>query len=265
MVVVDAPTLLSALTRFPAVTRETLSHVIISRRSAMAMLVPDADYGSPRSGQLTHQVALLEQLRALDECRLWGEVIWAPEGDEDDLRVQLWAGAGEREAWRKRLMLAARGPQALAALEAGGDVKLAAWRREHAMTRLRAPVHAATAAGVRPTDLIALTQVARSTLYAMLKDEALEGERPAGWSRGLLGGAGRSPREHGGPPRRGATTAAAARHGWPDLAGTDAGPSGTTAREPGRTREDALGPHCPLRRVRHARHDHDGPGPGARR
>lgn len=161
-------------------TRETLSHVIISRRSAMAMLVPDADYGSPRSGQLTHQVALLEQLRALDECRLWGEVTWAPEGDEDDLRVQLWAGAGEREAWRKRLMLAARGPQALAALEAGGDVKLAAWRREHAMTRLRAPVHAATAAGVRPTDLIALTQVARSTLYAMLKDEALEGSAPLG-------------------------------------------------------------------------------------
>lgn len=265
MVVVDAPTLLSALTRFPAVTRETLSHVIISRRSAMAMLVPDADYGSPRSGQLTHQVALLEQLRALDECRLWGEVIWAPEGDEDDLRVQLWAGAGEREAWRKRLMLAARGPQALAALEAGGDVKLAAWRREHAMTRLRAPVHAATAAGVRPTDLIALTQVARSTLYAMLKDEALEGSAPLGGPEVSWAVQAAAHESTAAPLVEEPPTAAAARHGRPDFAGTGAAPSGTAAREPGRAREDALGPHCPLRRVRHARHDHDGPGRGARR
>ena len=177
----SAPTLLSALTALPAVTREALSHVVVTPYGG-ATVIPDAEYGAPQSGPLTREHALLEQLQALAECRLWGQVSWDQQaGPDGDIKVQLWAGPGEREAWRKRLLLAGRNPQALAALAAGGEVKVAAWRRERAMAQLRGPVHAASAANVRPTDLILLTQISRATLYAILRGDA-DGDAPTATS-----------------------------------------------------------------------------------
>lgn len=162
-----APTLLTALTRLPGRTRETLSHLLIDLERGTTACVPDPDHGDQLEGPLTQEVPLLEQLQALAGSGLWGRVLWE-EAAGTTMRVQLWAD--DREAWRKRLLLAGRSQAALAALEAGGDLKLATWRRESAMARLRDQVHHADAAGIGRTDLITLTQIARSTLYGFFKD-----------------------------------------------------------------------------------------------
>lgn len=173
------PTLLQALTQLPALTRETLSHLTISRAGKAATCTPDPDHGDPFHGPLDAEVPLMDQLLEVAASHLWGTLAWS-EVDDDLVKVQMWAGAGEREAWRRRMLLANRSPMERTALQCGGEVKLSTWRRDNDMLALRAAVRAADERAVVRTDLIALTQVARSTLYTFLKDAPETTAEPAG-------------------------------------------------------------------------------------
>ena len=168
--------LLNALTALDSLRRERLDRLVcIPAPAAGTPLVwchqHPAVGAAPFGGEITDAVPLADQVAALTETGLWGAVALADPDGEGAREVRLWAGKGERAAWDKRVTLSLRSARAGEVLAAGGDVKLATWRRQIAMDRLEGAVwdiaDEAPAEGggvLSRSDLVTLSQTARATV-----------------------------------------------------------------------------------------------------
>lgn len=166
-----APTMLRALVGLPPLTRETLSHLLIDPTTAHMLCVPAPEHGAPFGGPVDTSVPLGAQIQALEDSGLWGTISRTPvqHDGHDAWRLQLWDTDKERLDWTKRVRQAKALPQAAEMLTLAAEVKLATWRRELAITRMRQAAWNAEDAGISRTDQINLAQVARATLYAFHK------------------------------------------------------------------------------------------------
>lgn len=143
--------------------------------------VPYELSGAPFGGPVQAQGHLADHVGELTASGLFGQVHLVEEVDrEGAYRVELWAGAGERAEWLRRVELSARSAQARDLLAAAGEFKAASWRREQAMERLRRRIWSACQGGppLSRSDLARVAQVARGTVYATLAEPPPPAEEP---------------------------------------------------------------------------------------
>lgn len=147
---VTHPRLLMALLRLPAGSRAALSHISItpsasSQESPWAQLVTSVDgVEDSFGGPLDAAVPILDQVAELRDSGLWGAVEHQLD-ERGAWHVQLWAN--DREAFRRRLDLAAEAVPLRDLLGAATDVRYARWRLMRAENAAQEAIQVAGRAG----------------------------------------------------------------------------------------------------------------------
>lgn len=153
------PRLAAALLALPALTRETLSHLLIDPTTLEVRVVPDARHGAPFGGPLASTPDLEEQIHEVSRTGLWGTCTTREihENGRHLLHVQLWDGEQQRRLWQARVDLAAGHPDAAHLLAAAAEQKMATWRLARTERALREAAHAAQDAGLTSAQIDTIT------------------------------------------------------------------------------------------------------------
>lgn len=170
--------LTEALARLDDLTRERLEYLVVSGGDEPQVEChPCRGCGDSFSGRISGAVAVVEQLEELKRSELLGTL----DITQEDGRwvVHAWGTDKEAKAWNRRVALSLMHVTHAQVLAAAGRVKVQAWRLEQARTELTTTIWRADGAlrGTTRTDLLHLSQTARSTFYAAIaaKPDVVDG------------------------------------------------------------------------------------------
>lgn len=170
--------LAEAIARLDPLLRERLETLTITAGAAPTVECrPHASCGTPVSGPIATVPSIPEQIDELRVSALLGTIDATRAGDT--WTIQTWYTDKEATAWAKRVALSLMHPTHADLLRASGHVRVQQWRLDQTRRDLEQAIWRADGAmrGTTRSELLALSQTARSTFYAAIaaKPDVVDG------------------------------------------------------------------------------------------
>lgn len=161
--------LTEALARLDSLTRERLESLRITQGDQPTVqCIPHPSCGHPFTGPIAPTPPIPQQIDELRTSGLLGTIDATRHGEV--WTIQPWYADKEAKAWATRIALSLLHPTHADLLRASGQVKVQQWRLDQRRRDLEQAIWRADGAmrGTTRSELLALSQTARSTFYAAI-------------------------------------------------------------------------------------------------